>query len=222
MIALKPLRSWPWLTLQIVAANVAIVVALAVAWVFAVGSLAWLEAYLSGSTLLGFGPPWTWLAASHFAAAGFGALTVTALCCRTVSDTRALKILRVLLVLHPVTYLVVAAGISGYPYCDELGASLYELIFVTQFLAVLLGRPDRMDRAPRNLLVVALSVPVATLVPALAWAWERPILDLSGMVHYHGLVNAIGHVGLALAAFAWGRPEAHSPLRTVAQPSNRG
>jgi hypothetical protein len=52
--------------------------ALAVAWVFLVGSFVWLKAFVSGSTLLGFGAPWTWIAASHFAAAGFGALTVTA------------------------------------------------------------------------------------------------------------------------------------------------
>ena len=197
-------------------------VALAVAWVFVVGSLVWLETYLSDSTLLGFGPPWTWLAASHFAAAGFGALTVTALCCRAVSEARALSILRLLLVLHPVAYLVTAAGISGYPYCDELGATLYELLFVTQFFCVVAGRPDRMAGAPRSLLVVALAVPVATLVPALFWAWGQPILDLVGMVRYHGLVNAIGHVGLGLVAFAWGRPPAHSPLRTIDPSSAAG
>lgn len=32
MISLKRLHSWPWLTLQIVAANVAIIIALAAAW----------------------------------------------------------------------------------------------------------------------------------------------------------------------------------------------
>ena len=34
MISLKRLHSWPWLTLQIVAANVAIIIALAAAWYF--------------------------------------------------------------------------------------------------------------------------------------------------------------------------------------------
>jgi hypothetical protein len=63
--------------------------ALAGAWVFVVGGLVWLQAFLTDSTLLGFGSPWTWLAASHFAAAGFGALTVTALCRRTVCDPLA-------------------------------------------------------------------------------------------------------------------------------------
>ena len=187
--------------------------ALAAAWVFMVGSLVWLGAFLSGSTLLGFSAPWTWLAAAHFAAAGFGALTVTALSCRVVSDRRALRILRALLIVHPVAYLVTAAGITGIRYCNELGAASYELIFVTQLAAVVLGRPDRMARGPRLLLVLALIVPVVTLVPSLAWAWSKPMFDIAGMVRYHGIVNAIGHVALGLAAFAWGRPPSHSILQ---------
>lgn len=194
-------------------------VALAVAWVFVVGSLVWVRAFVSETTLLGFGAPWTWLAASHFAAAGFGALTVTALTCRVVSDARGLRILRVLLVVHPIAYLVTAAGISGLSYCNELGAASYELIFILQLGAFVLGRPDRIARGPRTLVTLALIVPVATLVFAIAWAWGSPIFDLMGMVRYHGLVNAIGHVGLGFAAFAWGRPQAHSPIRSVAHRS---
>jgi YndJ-like protein len=190
-------------------------VALATSWIFLVGGLVWLVVYVNGSTLLGFGEPWTWLAASHFAAAGFGALTVTALSCRVVSAPRALNVLRVLLVLHPLTYLVTAAGISGYRYCDELGATSYQLLFATQLGAVLLGRPYRMARAPCLLLVLALVVPVLTLLPALAWAWGRPIFDLWGMVRYHGLVNAIGHVGAGLLACVWGRPPAHSAAPSI-------
>jgi hypothetical protein len=187
-------------------------IALAAAWVFIVGSLVWLGVFLSESTLLGFGAPWTWLAAAHFAAAGFGALTVTALSCRVVSGRRALGHLRILLIAHPVAYLVTAGGIMGFRYCDEAGAAGYELIFITQLGALVLGRPDRMARGPRVLLVLALVVPVATLVPALAWAFGRPILYLDGMIRYHGLVNAIGHVGLGLAALLWGRPPSHSVI----------
>ena len=67
-----------------------------------------------------------------------------------------------------------------------------------------------MSRGPWIVLIVALVVPVGTLVPAIAWAWGFPILDMAGMIRYHGLVNAIGHVGLGLAAFVWGRPPSHS------------
>lgn len=185
-------------------------IAFAAAWVFIVGSLVWLGVFLSGSTLLGFGAPWTWITAAHFAFAGFGALTVTAFSCRVVSDQRALRILRGLLIAHPIAYLVTAAGILGFRYCDEVGAASYQLIFVTQLGAVILGRPNRIARAPRHLGVFALTVPVVTIVPALAWAWGKPIFDIAGMVRYHGIVNAVGHVGLGLVAFAWGRPPSHS------------
>ena len=188
-------------------------IALAAAWIFMVGSLVWLGVFLSRSTLLGFGAPWTWLAAAHFAFAGFGALTVTSLSCRVVSSRRALKILRILLIVHPFAYLVTAGGILGYRYCDEVGAAAYVLVFATQLGAVLLGRPNRIARAPLFLIAFALTVPLATMVPALAWAWGRPIFDIAGMVRYHGILNAIGHVCLGLFAFAWGRVPSHSSIR---------
>ncbi len=195
-------------------------VAFAASWVFVVGSIVWLGTFLRGSTLLGFGAPWTWLAALHFAFAGFGSLTVSAITCRIVSNRRALKVLRFLLVAHPIAYLVTAAGISGIRYCDELGAVCYELIFVVQLGAFVLGCPNRMANGPRHLFALALIVPVLTLVPALTWAWGNPILDLSGMIRYHGLVNAIGHVGFAIAAFAWGRPPSHSRIRKTVHPAS--
>ncbi|MEM7384531.1 MAG: YndJ family transporter [Verrucomicrobiota bacterium] len=185
-------------------------VALAFAWVFIVGSLVWLGVFLSGSTLLGFGAPWTWLTAAHFAFAGFGALTVTSGCCRVVSKARALRFLRVILFVHPMAYAVTAAGILGHPYCDELGSMTYEILFVVQLGAVVFGQPDRMARGPRRVLILALAVPVVTLVPAIAWAWNRPFLDMAGMIRFHGLINAVGHVGLGLAALVWGRPPSHS------------
>jgi len=194
-------------------------IALAAAWIFVVGSLVWLGVFLNGATLLGFGSPWTWITAAHFAFAGFGALTVTALSCRVVSNRRALRILRILLIVHPVAYLVTAAGILGFRYCDEVAAASYELIFVTQLGAVVFGQPTRIARAPLLLVVFALTVPVATMVPALAWAWNNPILDIPGMVRYHGIVNAIGHVGLGLAAFAWGRTQSHSVIHEGTHPT---
>ena len=188
-------------------------IALAGAWVFVVGSLVWLGVYLNESTLLGFSAPWTWITAAHFIFAGYGALTVTALCCRLVSDQRALHILRILVIAHPFVYLVTAAGILGYPYCDEVAGVGYGIIFITQLTAVVLGRPDRVSKGSRLLIYFALTVPLLTIVPAIAWAWKRPIFDISGMVQYHGIVNAFGHVGLGLIAFAWGRPPAHSNFR---------
>lgn len=188
-------------------------ISLAAAWIFMVGSLVWLGVFLSGSTLLGFAAPWTWITAAHFAFAGYGALTVTSLCCRLVSGRQALRVLRVLLIVHPIAYLVTAAGILGYRYGDELGATMYGLIFAFQLGAVIFGLPCRMARGPLIVVMFALTVPLATMVPALAWAWGSPIFDLGGMVRYHGIVNAIGHVGFGLFAFAWGRVPSHSAVR---------
>jgi hypothetical protein len=186
--------------------------AFAAAWVFIVGSLVWLAAFLAGSGVLGFSGPWALLTAAHFAIAGFGALTVTAFSCRMVSNPAALKILRALLLVHPIAYVTIAGGILGFRFCNEAGSAGYGIIFVTQFCAVVCGRPFRIARGPGVLALIALSVPVATMVPALAWAWGVPILDLRGMIRYHGLANAIGHVGLGLAAFAWGRPASQASL----------
>jgi len=194
-------------------------IALAAAWVFVVGSLIWLGVFLSGSTLLGFGAPWTWITAAHFAFAGFGALTITSLSCRMVSSNRALSVLRLLLTAHPVAYLVTAAGILGFRYCDEIAATSYAVIFVAQLGAVVFGQPTRIARAPMLLAVASLTVPVVTMVPALAWAWGSPFFDIAGMVRYHGIVNAIGHVGLGLSAFAWGRTPSHSVIHERANPA---
>jgi len=188
-------------------------VALGASWIFLAGSLVWLGVYLRGSTLLGFAAPWTWLAAAHFAFAGYGALTVTALCCRAVSDPVTVRRLRILLPFHPVLYLITAGGIMGYRFCDEIGATGYWVLFLAQLSLVVRSRPDRMPGVPGRLLPVALAVPVLTLIPAMAWAWGRPFLGMSGMIHYHGVVNAVGHVGLGLFAFLLGRPASHAALR---------
>jgi hypothetical protein len=188
-------------------------VALSVAWVFLVGSLVWLAAYAVDYPLLGYTAPWTWLAAAHFAVAGFGGLTITALTCRSVSNKFWLRVLRVLLFVHPIAYLVTASGISGLDYSDQIGATLYEMIFVVQLCAFLLGGPSTLPTGPRRLVGLSLAVPVLTLTFALAWAWGSPIFDLDEMVWFHGIANAVGHIGLGFIGFGWGRPASHSPLR---------
>lgn len=195
-------------------------IALAAAWVFIVGSLFWLGVFLTDSIFLGFGAPWTWLTALHFAFAGFGALTITSLSCRVVSSQKALYVLRFLLIVHPVAYLATAGGILGFRYCAEVGAVSYEILFITQLGAVIFGRPDRIARAPLCLLILALMVPVATLVPAIAWAWGQPIFDMTEMIQYHGIVNAVGHVGIGFVAFATGRPQSHSIIQVCVQPTH--
>jgi hypothetical protein len=180
--------------------------ALALAWVFPLGSLVWLEAYLTRSTLFGFDAPWTWLTAAHFGAAGFGALTISAWLVRTVPGQRPRRVLQGLLFVHPVVFGCVAAGITGAPYLDEIGATVYAAIFIVQATVYVLAAQPRGPLRARLLLGVALWVPVCTMVPAVAWAWGRPVWNLDEMIVGHGLVNAIGHVGVGLLALAWLRP----------------
>ena len=187
-------------------------IALAGAWIYVVGALVWLGVYLGGGSLLGFGAPWSWLAALHFMFAGFGSLTVTALACRVVSSSRSLRVLRLLLLAHPAAYLMTAAGISGFRFGEEWGAIGYALIFYLQFFAFTMGRRREISDHLRVGLTFALAVPLVTILPALAWAWDRPVFDLPDMVRYHGIVNAVGHVGLGLLVFLCCRPRAHAPL----------
>ena len=197
---------------------------LSAAWIYIGGALVWLEAYLSGSTLLGFSAPWTWLTAAHFGAAGFGALTITAYLRRAAPEPRTRRVLLALLVLHPLAFASTAAGIAGAPYFDEVGAAAYLLLFVVQALAFARGPIRGRGSWPGVLLGVALCVPVVTLVPALSWAWGRPMWNLDEMIRYHGLVNAIGHVGLGLLAIAWLRPPRRLPpmLAPVSRLTSKG
>ncbi|MBV1859515.1 MAG: YndJ family protein [Nannocystaceae bacterium] len=179
---------------------------LTLAWVFPLGAAVWLEAWLSNSSRLGFGSPWTWLTASHFMVAGFGALTVSAWMTRTIPTLRARRVMYGLLLLHPLAFAAVALGLTGVPFFDEVGAVAYEALFGIQAVLYLVAARPRGSWLARTLLGVALWIPVATLLPAVAWAWGHPVWSMDEMVAYHGLVNAIGHVGLGLGMLAWLRP----------------
>lgn len=185
--------------------------ALVLACAYPVGAAAWLWAWLEGTTLLGFGAPWTWLTAAHFFVAGAGALALTALVTRLVDARLGRRVMLVLVALHPVAFATVAAGLSGVAWADELGAPLYALLFAVQAIVYLFATPSRGHAVARVGLGVALLVPIATLVPAVGWAWRRPMLSLDDMVRFHGVANALGHVGLGLAMLAWLRPPRRVP-----------
>jgi hypothetical protein len=185
--------------------------ALAAAWAFVLGGLVWLRAHLTGSALLGFGEPWTWLTASHFGAAGYGALTVTALVTRMVEGERARRLFIALLVAHPIAFACTAAGIAGVRVLDQIGAPIYLAIFLAQAVAWTVAAAPAGPRAVRMALVLALWLPVATMVPAVAWAWGVQVWDLGEMIRYHGGANAAGHVGLGLGTLALLRVPRRAP-----------
>ncbi len=191
-------------------------VALAVACAFVAGGAVWLRAGLTESTFLGFGAPWTWLTAAHFAVAGYGALTISALSARLIRSGWSRRVMHAVLVLHPITFAFVAAGITGLPYVDRIGAVGYLVLFVVQVGAVgaaAVRAPVGARHAaglPRavgvGMLLVSLTVPVVTVLPAVAWALGSPFWDLDGMIRYHGIASALGHAVLGLAAMAILRP----------------
>lgn len=185
-------------------------VMMAAAWVYPVGAAFWLEAWLTDSSRLGFGTPWTWLTASHFMAAGFGALTVSAWTTRMVTG-RARVVMHGLLLTHPVAFAAVAAGLSGVPMADEVGAPLYGGLFLLQAGVYVFAAKPQGPLVARAGLGVALCVPIATLLPAVGWAWGRPLWSMDEMVRFHGIVNAVGHAGLGLAMLAWLRPARRWP-----------
>lgn len=148
----------------------------------------WLLVYGTGSSLLGFSGGWALLASAHGHAAGFGALTITALIARLSPG----PLTTTLVALHPLGFGLVASGITGIPGLELAGTVVYVTIFVIQFGVVL--------RLRRPLLIVACAVPLLTLSLALNWALGFRQLDLFQMAWFHGLVNAIGHVGLGAVA----------------------
>lgn len=168
-------------------------VGLAAAWIWAVGGGVWLTVYASGGALLGFGDLWALLTAAHFHAAGFAAVSITALLVRAVGRGAWL------LLLHPVAFACVAAGLAGTPALERVGTVLYLALFGAQWLVAV---QDRLWRRRGGwLAMLALTVPAVTLALAADWALGARRLDIEQMVWAHGLVNAIGHGILGLLAF---------------------
>jgi hypothetical protein len=190
--------------------------AVAMSWAFPVGGAIWFRAWVTDSAFLGFSSPWTWLTAAHFHVAGFGALLISALSTRAIRSPRSRHAMHALLVLHPLAFTCVAAGLAGVPEADRIGALGYLAIFVTQAVVVGVAVPRAPADAMRArgavrtagvaLLLTALLVPIVTLVPAAAWALDMPLWNLDDMIRYHGIANTIGHAALGLVALAILRP----------------
>lgn len=179
---------------------------LAFAYLFPMGAAVWGTAWLTDTSFMGFAAPWTGLTAAHFLVAGFGALTVSSWLARTISGRRARQLMSVLLVVHPLAFSLVAAGLSGYPSSDKAGAVLYLLVFIAQLILFLFSSHIRGPGPVRAGMSLALAIPVLTMLPALGWAWDRPYWGINDMVRWHGLANALGHVGLGLVMLAILRP----------------
>lgn len=193
-------------------------VVLAFAFAYPIGGALWLRAFLHGETFLGFDAPWTWLTAAHFHAAGFGAWTVAAWSARLVptSARRCRRLVVATLLLHPIPFSLVAAGLNGVAHADEAGTWAFVIAFAFQFVGVTPWIPRTATGA---LLLLALATPLLTMIPALTWALGGPLLSLDGMIAYHGIVNAALHVGCGWLALAIIRPAARAEPRRPAADS---
>lgn len=165
---------------------------LALAWGWAVGGAVWLLVGASGGSLLGFRGTWAWLTAAHFHAAGFAAVSITALVVRHTGHGAWL------LPAHIVAFGLIAAGITGSHRLEQLGTVAYLLLFGAQLLLALRGGLHR--KRGGVLALVTLAVPLATLTLAADWSLGARRLDLVGMAWLHGLVNALGHAVLGVLA----------------------
>ena len=177
-------------------------VGLASAWVWVVGGGVWLYVYSADTSLLGFRGSWALLTAAHFHAAGFAAVSLTSLMVRATDRGRWL------LVIHPVAFALVAAGLAGVRVLDQIGTVVYLGLFGAQWVVAL--RSGLIHRRGGLLVLLAMSVPIVTLILALDWALGGRHLDLAQMAWMHGFANAIGHGVLGLLGFAWMAPGARS------------
>jgi hypothetical protein len=165
---------------------------LAAGWIWVVGGGVWMGVFASDTLLLGFGGGWALLTGAHFHAAGFAAISVTALVARAVPAARYL------LPLHLVTFVAVAIGLTGSMWLERVGAALYAVLFLVQLGLVL--RSGIWRRRYGWLLLIALSVPLWTMALALNWAYGFRALSMTEMVWLHGAVNAVGHGLLGIVA----------------------
>ncbi len=175
---------------------------LAMAWVWVVGGGAWLLVWASRGAFLGFSDRWALLTAAHFHAAGFGAVSVTALVIRATG--RGAWLLGV----HAVAFVLVAVGLTGPMWMQQAGAIGYLVLFTIQFGYV---THARIHREPGGVRVnLATAVPIATLLIATEWAFGGRRLNLDSMAWLHGCTNAVGHGLLALWGFAVMAPKPSS------------
>lgn len=184
---------------------------------FLPGAGLWLLVYRGELVLGGFGGLAAVLTAGHFHAAGFGVLVMTGLLGRGLAEAGMPRARQVYAFVAPALMLafpLLAAGIATASRPLELaGAVLYAfalpLLASLQIAAAarLRGRP----LAPRLLLAAsALAVLLATGF-ALRFATQGfygTAVELSTMLRYHALVNAIGFLGLGLLAWSLLRPPA--------------
>lgn len=183
---------------------------LLVAWGWLPVAAGWFVASRSGVAPLGFGEPITLLTAAHFHVAGFG-LSVLGIATARHLDPRRTSLLAwaawVLVTAGPVG---VAVGFAvDEPVLNMVGAFTVAVgVFALSPCLVFATRGA--SNLARWCGWVAAVVPLVPMVLAVAYSLGpvlgTPSPSIGLMVRAHGIVNALGFVGLGLLAFVLAEP----------------
>lgn len=173
------------------------------------GAAVWLLVYRGDLVLGGFGGLAAVLTAGHFHAAGFGALVMTGLLGRGLAGgpawTRPVFGLTAVALLLAFPALAVGIG-AGARQVELAGAGLYVLALPLLALLQLVAAAHLRDRAAwaRVLLVLSAgSLLVSTTFAGMfaAQGFYGAAVPILTMLRVHGLLNAVGFLGLGLLAW---------------------
>jgi hypothetical protein len=194
-------EAWRWWRLgRAVAALPAVV-----AWGWLPVAAGWFAASRAGVAPLGFGEPITLLTAAHFHVAGFGLSVLASTTAQRLGRRRLGRLAWTAWALVTVGPVCVATGFTvDEPVLNMIGAFVVA-IGVFALCPGLIAATAGAPRAPRWAGRMAAVVPLVPMVLAVAYSlgpvFGTPAPSIELMVRAHGIVNALGFVGLGLAAF---------------------
>jgi hypothetical protein len=176
-----------------------------VAWGWLPVAAAWFAASRAGVAPLGFGEPITLLTAAHFHVAGFGLSVLASTTASRLGRRRLGRLAWAAWALVTVGPVCVAAGFTvDEPALNMVGA----FIVATGVFALcpcIIGATNGARALARRAGRAAAVVPLVPMVLAVAYGLGpvlgTPAPSIELMVRAHGIVNALGFVGLGLAAF---------------------
>ena len=173
---------------------------------------AWTFAYVNELTVMGFAGLQCLLTAAHFHYAGFGACVVAGLLGRALPARGLVRVLHLPATLGMMSGIaLLAAGIAAFHPLERIAAWVVAGSLVSLGLLLVW----RAAHPGRTLARVALGLAgLSTLCSGALAAWFSATgfamlgyEALKTMISLHGLVNALGFVGLGLLGLRWLRPD---------------
>lgn len=176
-----------------------------VGWGWLPVAAGWFAASRAGVAPLGFGEPITLLTAAHFHVAGFGLSVLTSTTAQRLGRRRLGQLAWAAWALVTVGPICVATGFTvDEPVLNMVGAFVVA-IGVFALCPCLIVATSGASGAARWAGRAAAVVPLVPMVLAVAYSLGpvlgTPAPSIELMVRAHGIVNALGFVGLGLATF---------------------